>query len=276
MSDGKALLRAILDNPDDDAPRLIYADWLEEYSDPDRATFIRAQIELARLPPDHADRDRLVQIERSLWKSKRAAWTAWVPDWARADRFRRGFLEEVRCDAADFIDSADQIRQQTPLQGVRLDRIDLLSVAIFRSRVLEGLRVVRLRGSVPAGDWWLFAECPYMGWLTHLEVGASSAADGLVEALVGLDAFPALRGLSLNHYPLGDDVTIRLVNHAWSRRLKELNLGKNYITAGGARAIAESPYLEGLEHLNLRGNPLAADRLAVAALVRRFGSRVRV
>lgn len=30
MTDGDALLRAVLEAPDDDAPRLIYADWLEE------------------------------------------------------------------------------------------------------------------------------------------------------------------------------------------------------------------------------------------------------
>lgn len=30
MSDGDALLRAILLRPDDDAARLVYADWLDE------------------------------------------------------------------------------------------------------------------------------------------------------------------------------------------------------------------------------------------------------
>jgi uncharacterized protein (TIGR02996 family) len=34
MSDEFAFLKAILDNPEDDAPRLVYADWLEEQGDP--------------------------------------------------------------------------------------------------------------------------------------------------------------------------------------------------------------------------------------------------
>src|SRR5262245_50020718 len=49
--DEEALLQTIFDNPDDDAPRLIYADWLEERGDPvnvARAEFIRVQIELER------------------------------------------------------------------------------------------------------------------------------------------------------------------------------------------------------------------------------------
>lgn len=47
-----ALLRGVLTNPDDDRPRLIYADWLEEHGDAKQqsiAGFIRAQIETAEL-----------------------------------------------------------------------------------------------------------------------------------------------------------------------------------------------------------------------------------
>ena len=44
-----ALLRAVLDAPDDDLPRLAYADVLEERGDDARAEFVRVQLELARL-----------------------------------------------------------------------------------------------------------------------------------------------------------------------------------------------------------------------------------
>ena len=49
MTDREALYRAILDAPDDDAPRLVYADWLDEHGDPDRGEFIRLQCELNQL-----------------------------------------------------------------------------------------------------------------------------------------------------------------------------------------------------------------------------------
>lgn len=50
MSDEeKAFLKAVCWNPADDAPRLIYADWLEEHGQAERAEFIRLQIELERL-----------------------------------------------------------------------------------------------------------------------------------------------------------------------------------------------------------------------------------
>src|SRR6187455_1476604 len=51
MSEFDALLAAICDQPDEDTPRLVLADWLEEEGRAEQAAFIRAQIELARLPP---------------------------------------------------------------------------------------------------------------------------------------------------------------------------------------------------------------------------------
>lgn len=46
--DRQALLRAIRDSPDDDLPRLAFADLLEENGGDEHAEFIRHQIELAR------------------------------------------------------------------------------------------------------------------------------------------------------------------------------------------------------------------------------------
>ena len=50
MNDHDALLRAICAHPDDDTPRLIFADYLDENDQPARAAFVRAQVELARTP----------------------------------------------------------------------------------------------------------------------------------------------------------------------------------------------------------------------------------
>ena len=60
MTDRETLLRAICDKPDDDAPRLIYADWLEceaprELQDSEQAAFIRGEIEWERLECEGSD-----------------------------------------------------------------------------------------------------------------------------------------------------------------------------------------------------------------------------
>jgi uncharacterized protein (TIGR02996 family) len=49
MTQEEAFLRAIIDHPADDAPRLIYADWLDERGDP-RGEFIRVLCALAEVP----------------------------------------------------------------------------------------------------------------------------------------------------------------------------------------------------------------------------------
>src|SRR5436309_2065212 len=121
MTDDDGLLRAILAAPDDDAPRLVYADWLDEHGDPDRATFVRTQVELARQPPDPTRLGQLKKTERTLLRANWDAWTAWVPAWAQPREFRRGFLEGIRAPAADFIARADEVRLRTPLGAVRLD-----------------------------------------------------------------------------------------------------------------------------------------------------------
>src|SRR5205809_1061936 len=58
MATNEAFLRAILDNPEDDATRLVYADWLEEHGEAVPAEFIRVQCALARLSgsvPEHTE-----------------------------------------------------------------------------------------------------------------------------------------------------------------------------------------------------------------------------
>lgn len=75
----RALYRAICANPDEDTPRLVYADWLQEHGDEDRAEFIRVQCEselrLSRLrthgetPPA-----RLEERESALLAANRERW----------------------------------------------------------------------------------------------------------------------------------------------------------------------------------------------------------
>lgn len=47
-TDESALLAAIAAHPDEDTPRLMYADWLDENDQPERAEFIRLQIALVQ------------------------------------------------------------------------------------------------------------------------------------------------------------------------------------------------------------------------------------
>src|SRR5947199_5771038 len=86
-------LRAILDAPDDELPRLIYADWLDERGDPDRAEFIRLQVELARLPVRDPLRKPLTEREAELMNAHGPDWLDPPDDFLANWYFVRGFLE---------------------------------------------------------------------------------------------------------------------------------------------------------------------------------------
>jgi uncharacterized protein (TIGR02996 family) len=273
--DADALLRAVLAAPDDDAPRLVYADWLEEHGDMDRAAFIRAQIELARLPVDHEKRTQLVRAERTLWNRHRIEWTAWVPRWAEVTTFHRGFLELIRCEAEVYLNRGDEVRLRTPLTGLRLDGPGHLAIPVFRGRALDGIRFLILSVSVPERAWPQFSTCAHLGRLEQLWLNSKGPAPALVTALVDSTDLGALRDLRLTWCGLGEEQSARLVRHPWVSRLRRLDLSNNHIADEGAAAILESPHLDGLELLNLRGNPLAEGRLA-DALRRRFGGRLQL
>jgi uncharacterized protein (TIGR02996 family) len=149
-----ALLRAICAAPDDDTPRLVAADWLEEHGDPDRAAFIRIQCELARLEAAGfgagADANGLRRKERvyngpasyqgPTWAAQEcpelvhfrtrehAASPLSAPvEGAERVGFRRGFIEEVVCPAAEWLAHGPAIRERQPIRWVTLVGCNLLT-----------------------------------------------------------------------------------------------------------------------------------------------------
>src|SRR5580704_11727592 len=111
-------LQAILDDPDDDAPRLIYADWLEERGDP-RGEFIRVQCELAPLGPTDPRRPELETRETALLAKHRIRFVRPIPQgvvWCCT--FRRGFLDCAELAAADFLRHAAVLFRAAPVRGV--------------------------------------------------------------------------------------------------------------------------------------------------------------
>jgi uncharacterized protein (TIGR02996 family) len=159
-ADGRGLLRAVLEEPGEDAHRLVYADWLDEQGQSDRAEFIRVQVELARLAfldddvcprcgVGESERHargcptlRLRRLERALLRQARYDWLAvegmrglwgvtrrgwryhagWTHGAGR--RFcadlRRGFVWYVDCTTGDFLEQARAIFLAHPIERVRL------------------------------------------------------------------------------------------------------------------------------------------------------------
>jgi uncharacterized protein (TIGR02996 family) len=95
----EALLRAALDSPDtDDVPWLVYADWVEEHGEPERAAFIRTQYALDRTrftSPGHEE--ELGQRVGELWEAHGDEWVARLAplDFEEVE-YQRGVLAALR------------------------------------------------------------------------------------------------------------------------------------------------------------------------------------
>src|SRR6266550_3426966 len=91
MGDREGFFRAITEDSEDDAPRLVFADWLDEQGDP-RGELMRLQVHLARLPEGDHRRAVLEKRERELLDRHAVDWLGPLRERLRSWRFVRGLL----------------------------------------------------------------------------------------------------------------------------------------------------------------------------------------
>jgi uncharacterized protein (TIGR02996 family) len=146
-----AFLQAIREHPDDDTHRLVYADWLDENGNPERAEFIRVQTELARLDEFDPRVPPLRQREHSLRTGQLAAWGAVLGDLVLGFEFDRGIPANAILTAQAFLANADRLFRVFPGRGVRLMSVYKHSRALASSPHLAGLTLLDLGGN-PFGE----------------------------------------------------------------------------------------------------------------------------
>ena len=104
MFSREELLLAIIAAPDEDAPRLLYADFLAQTggeAEVARAELIRFQIETNRLSDDHPEKlDRIVQAAQMADRRK-SDWFGWVRHPSSMPCPTRGFLGSWSCGAEE-------------------------------------------------------------------------------------------------------------------------------------------------------------------------------
>jgi uncharacterized protein (TIGR02996 family) len=116
MSEREALLRAILDAPDDDAPRLVYADWLQENDWYWEATHLRKAVA--------SPEGRWWQLTLALLRGLHppAAMPAWTRRlWRGKGEVCRGFVRSVELEPSDFLEIAADLFAFQPVSRVQLN-----------------------------------------------------------------------------------------------------------------------------------------------------------
>jgi uncharacterized protein (TIGR02996 family) len=120
MTQDEAFLQAMVEAPEDETPRLIYADWLEEQGDPDRAEFIRLQAQLAAMAEDDPRRAALEERDRRLFAELALSWPRSPHDRATAFAFCRRFMRGDAVPAAAYL-AHPTVFRAAPLGDFHLD-----------------------------------------------------------------------------------------------------------------------------------------------------------
>ena len=214
MTPDNPLLRAVIADPDDDAPRLVLADWLDERNQPERAGLIRGQIALAGLPGDSATRRELAYCCRRLLDGPLCQ--EWVADLVGgpADwRFCRGFVDWVEWDAATFAEDRGE------------------------SFAWHPIRRVAVTGS--NADVGLLDLVPAEPGLAALDLTGANLTPAELPALTRVPGLRRLRTLSLQFNRLGDSGVDVLCGEDFFNRLSLLRLGANPFTDAGRARLRE-------------------------------------
>ena len=291
--DEKALQACIGASPDDDLPRLVYADWLEERDQGIRAEFIRLQCEIAKL---EAGPRGIINQNIPLWRRQQELldrdWTELIgPEWAMFEggkiytRLDRGFVDSIQLMAADFVALAGLIPQvcfvakQLTVYQFYDTAAAMLSLPILTLNLITSIEFGEFESTLEPIDDLLqsnpnqFVSAAPWTRLQSLNLAQCAFDDAILPQLFPAGAYPALTELDLSHNYLTADGIISLINSGVPQRLTRLVLGGNPIGDQGAFELADRvSQNRGLKHLNLRGTNLSSA--GQSALLAKFGGRV--
>ncbi len=206
MSDRLSLLAAIAAAPDDDLPRLVYADWLDESGtahDRIRAEFLRAEVR-SRTEPEPEARTiaetaatRILKKNRSKWEGPTAPRRSEVDqeryvrsgEEARADfLFRRGYVAEVILREAydDWLSHVRSVFGDNPIRSLAMEQLNPdasreLVHAMWDWPGLATLHTLRLHSNLDPDVASLLGRNPHLRNVRDIDFGSFGTAESLRE-----------------------------------------------------------------------------------------------
>jgi uncharacterized protein (TIGR02996 family) len=274
----ESLLQAVIESPDDNAVRLVYADWLQEHgqgTDHDRAQFIRLQVQAEQQPAHSRRRCELKwEAERLLGRHRRE-WLSVLPWWADdfgGSFFQRGFVNEMYVRSNHFVEEFPELPRREPVMELCLNSSPD-KVPVKKVLALPGLE--RLRGlnfschNIDNKGAAALAEFPGFRNLKRLTLSTNKIGPAGATALLSSTHFERLEYLDLSGNKIGPKGLKALVAGRLPA-LREIALSRGQTGAGGLRRLLTSELGKRLTALCLSGSfagnvdPTAAERLAAA------------
>jgi uncharacterized protein (TIGR02996 family) len=265
-------------DPDEDMPRLACADWFEENGEPERAEFIRLQIERSRLPRRNLARHQPDTRESTLERLHRTRWLAPVVPHVPNTYlyFERGFPERAYCEFDQFLRWDERVWDVAPVTYLMLTDYYRHSGS-YRDpaewqQVLHGvathsgwphLRSFELHESgLWADDIVVLLSSGHLTGLHELRICYHSAFTGFAPTLVGL-SMPHLVRLALMDGSMGVAGLRLLLGWPVLDQLEALAVGQSAFGDEGVELLAASPRLRNLRELDLLQSDIT-DRGATA------------
>ncbi len=284
MREGKALLAAVCEHPEDDVPRLVYADWLEDHGDAARAEFIRGQIQLLRSDRDDPQLPALAKRTQQLEKQHGKRWRRGLPRWAKpaydfevgdlvgrpeylpVSQFHRGFLAVVSCDLVTWMEVGERLFDAAPVEAlVAAEPTEHLD-EVVRSALLGRLRGLSLSEAELGNDGArCLGACPHLGGLHVLDLSLNDIAAPGIRGLGWNEGLAGLTFLNLWGNDCGLAGARALAKTRNLSALQRLDLSHNNIGDSGLAALAQWPLLANVRHLDLGGNRLGNRGVAALA-----------
>jgi uncharacterized protein (TIGR02996 family) len=291
----EGFLSDILAHPGDDSPRLIYADWLEEYGDEAdlaRAEFIRVQIELAALEKTdpHVEGPRFWALQArqaELLRAHQPSWTMASGAPARGEEYHRGFIDTVTLTPEDFLERAGELFGQVPLEYLRMSApvrlfnrntrsprdprlvisdLEQSVATLMRSPHLTRLRGLRLDMQLSPEALRSVARCPHLTNLIELRMSCPELTESEVRVLTAAPWAVGLRRLSISAQTVAGGAIRALAESANLCGLESLTLRWSPpVDLGELQALGSSPHLAGLRELNLWNNQLRPEGVQALA-----------
>jgi uncharacterized protein (TIGR02996 family) len=266
MTDGDALRAAVAADPDEDLPRLMYADWLDENDQPDRAAFVRAQIEAARQEPFSPAARAAAARAETLLARHRYEWSKHL-SYSVEIGFSRGFIERIHVHAARFPHVADAVFSAEPVRMLRIvrprTREDVAPAAlepVFESPHLARLTRLELPdvGLIPE-EADALTDSAFSTGLKELSLRSNPLSPSWAAVVVAGKSFPGLTALDLaGNAHLGTAVTNALTRDAYHRFIS-LDLSGIAFSSGALKQVLASPALAAVEEMRL-GWDYGSDR----------------
>lgn len=253
-----AFNRAMLDNPEDDLPRLVFADWMDENcpdAEVNRAVRESISGEHRQAAWPNLRRNRkwnltLVRGRVTIWVNlqlrppqrrppRTVLEAAWQAGWVEGMLFGRLHGHFV----GGWFDDP-------PVRGVRVVGLagDSVSAFMLAHRLtpsrMPHLQTLALNGqpTEPGFVTELTASAVFAR-LVHLSLCGMRLTQSEVEALAGSPHLSGLNTLALGACDIQDAGAAALAQSPHLAKLERLDLDMNGITDAGAAALADSPYL---------------------------------